>query len=444
MKPPDLSQRQFPPAAHPLLPQFSNRKTETGTIGSSGDIFSPQRGCTVLYVLVRLQQSTTIQLMLNGASGAPLSAPYPVPAGAVLRFPGVQLANNNRLSLLFSPSVAVTYEIVWITQFFPEWIVKDALLILPNAIKSTIVETTANLGNAGVFTGQWHDTNLDGTCYVNVNLFSNVGGGIAGFVLQESDDSSDANMTRTLLSLTTIAATLNTLSSTIRCRYWRVVYTNNTTPSTTLKITADTFSVPITQQFTAGTVSSAFGMADTVYVAPRALATSIGDNLTLSGGFSAPNTGSISPFNVGASFYGGAFSGSANATRVAWTKARTSTIFRRLKTAAAGPTALWTPGTGNKFRLLAFKIQITANASLAAGAVVDIALLDAAASLNLEHSVFIPTAAGTTIAGAYETGWIDTGYFGSLSALANNVLNVTLSTALATGSVNIVAAGTEE
>lgn len=125
-----------------------------------------------------------------------------------------------------------------------------------------------------------------------------------------------------------------------------------------------------------------------------------------------------------------------------WDRLRTPAIFKQATASASGSTALWTPAAGKHFRLLRFKIQLTADATLAVAARLTIALLDSATDLHLSHLVFVPTTALNTIQD-YESGWIDLGN-GILSAAVNNVLNINLSVALATGLVNVIACGTEE
>jgi hypothetical protein len=121
---------------------------------------------------------------------------------------------------------------------------------------------------------------------------------------------------------------------------------------------------------------------------------------------------------------------------------RTPFVFKTVQASASGSTAAWTPTSGKKFRLMRFKLVIPANSTVTSGGVVTIKFLDAAADLNVSHDVFIPGTAGTAL-GAYDSGWIDLGN-GQLSAAANNVLNVNLSSALATGAVRVIVCGTEE
>lgn len=119
-----------------------------------------------------------------------------------------------------------------------------------------------------------------------------------------------------------------------------------------------------------------------------------------------------------------------------------SVVVKSTTATASGGTAVWTPAAGKKFRLMGYQIQLTANAAVAAGAVVHIDLFDGATFLT-RHSFFVPTTAVTTTPGAYTTPWIDLGN-GFLSSAANNGLSITLSAALTSGEASIVASGSEE
>lgn len=125
-----------------------------------------------------------------------------------------------------------------------------------------------------------------------------------------------------------------------------------------------------------------------------------------------------------------------------WDRLRTPTTFKTVTATGSGDTALWTPTSGKKFRLLRYLIQVTGAATLASGADLDIVLRDATTALGLGHSLYVPTSAGTTL-GGWSTGWINLGN-GPLSAAANNVLNVNLSAALTAGKVRVTCCGTEE
>ena len=122
---------------------------------------------------------------------------------------------------------------------------------------------------------------------------------------------------------------------------------------------------------------------------------------------------------------------------------RTPNIYKTATATASGNTALWTPTSGKKFRLMRFKVDVTANASLAAGAIFTVGLQDATSDLGVSSDIYVPTTAVTTGMGGWTSGWIDLGN-GKLSSVANNVLNVNLSAALATGDVRVTACGIEE
>lgn len=122
--------------------------------------------------------------------------------------------------------------------------------------------------------------------------------------------------------------------------------------------------------------------------------------------------------------------------------ARTPYVFKTVQAAALGSTALWTPTVGTKFRLMRYRVDVTGNAASAGGAVVTVALLDAAAAIGLAHDIWCPAAA-LAATGLYTSGWIDLGN-GYPSALVNNILNVNLSAALTAGNVRVIACGTEE
>lgn len=126
-----------------------------------------------------------------------------------------------------------------------------------------------------------------------------------------------------------------------------------------------------------------------------------------------------------------------------WDRRRTATIFKTTTATASGDTALWTPTSGKKFRVLRYMVQITADASITAGAELDVVLRDATTPIGVGFSVYVPAAAVTTTVGQTGSGWItiDNGY---LSVAANNVLNLNLSAALVTGKIRCVVIGTEE
>lgn len=127
---------------------------------------------------------------------------------------------------------------------------------------------------------------------------------------------------------------------------------------------------------------------------------------------------------------------------VSWDRLRTPTTFKTVTATASGDTALWTPAAGKKFRLMRYIVHVTGGAAMASGGDLDIVLRDAASSLNLGHSLYVPASGGTAL-GGFSSGWINLGN-GPLSAAANNVLNVNLSAAITGGKVRVTCCGTEE
>jgi hypothetical protein len=172
-------------------------------------------------------------------------------------------------------------------------------------------------------------------------------------------------------------------------------------------------------------------------------ANSSGDNLTSNSNFPSASSPVAFPLLVASQLYGGAFSGTADTVRQGWSKARTPTVFKTVQATASGSTAVWTPGSGNKFRILKFRVQVTANAAMSSGGVLTISLLDSSSSMNLSTDVFVPASAGAAM-GGYDSGWMDLGSFGVLSSTANNALNASLSAALTSGNVRVLVAGVEE
>ena len=128
-----------------------------------------------------------------------------------------------------------------------------------------------------------------------------------------------------------------------------------------------------------------------------------------------------------------------------WDRPRTPNVFKTAQATASGNTALWTPTSGKKFRLMRLFVQVTANAYLDSGAgVLTVTFQDATTGINLAFDVYLPAASVSAPLGdAFASGWIDLGN-GVLSATANNVLNINLSGKVDAGNVRVTCCGTEE
>jgi hypothetical protein len=122
----------------------------------------------------------------------------------------------------------------------------------------------------------------------------------------------------------------------------------------------------------------------------------------------------------------------------AYDRVRIANVYHSVLATAAGNTTVWTPPAGEKFRLMGFTISVAG--TLAATGVELIQLTDSnGGTVISQHqaTVTITTPTGDTQIGA------DLGQ-GYLSAAANNVLAVNLSSAMLTGGVAVNVWGTEE
>lgn len=460
MKPRDLGIGPRPPHDGQTIPSFNrqNRVVSSNTQAGAGSftIFNPHGACTVQWIIAVTSAACTLQLLLNGQ---PYGAPLPLNAGAVVRFAGTFLANNELLGFSVSAATTVNFEVAWVKDFHRDILVTETAIISSGTVagissvnlvqqngvalsiptadapvgtetapvvrdifrKKQNLLTTTPLAANGVFTSPWFDTELTGTNYVIVTAVSNVPSTSSALFESEDQVNSRGASSSSGPSATTRYAGF------IRSRYWRVVYTNGASAQATFSLYATESSLPITNDaFNALT-------GEKVNVA-------IGSNLsTLLDGFSnnavfaqtaGGGTGGL--FAVLTTLYNG----------TSWDKTRTPSIFKQVSTAATGSTALWTPTAGKKFRLMRYRVIVTALAKAAVAADLVIDLLDAAATLGLKTLCTIPAAAaGNGLIS--DSGWIDLGN-GILSAAANNVLNLNLSFALTGGLVNVNACGTEE
>jgi hypothetical protein len=109
---------------------------------------------------------------------------------------------------------------------------------------------------------------------------------------------------------------------------------------------------------------------------------------------------------------------------------RTPNIFRGGQFSAAGQNTIWTPRTGNKFRLMKYKIEVGEDATLSGGpSPINLAFTEtipstaatgaSIANINLQqytHRLVVPASVLATSSNLYDSGLIDLGN----GALANN------------------------
>jgi hypothetical protein len=126
---------------------------------------------------------------------------------------------------------------------------------------------------------------------------------------------------------------------------------------------------------------------------------------------------------------------------------RTPAIFHNasVSATASGNTAVWTPTSGKKFRLMRF--QITAQGlSATAATLLTISFQDGSTGIGIgTYDVLLPAVANLVAGITTVSAWIDLGN-GYLSTAANNVLNANISATVtgATGTFRVNVCGTEE
>lgn len=117
---------------------------------------------------------------------------------------------------------------------------------------------------------------------------------------------------------------------------------------------------------------------------------------------------------------------------------RVANVFKTVAATASGNTAVWTPASGKKFRLMGWRLSVAG--TLAAAGTQVIQLRDGTTTVIARAGANVVQ----TLPGNDTQIGEDYGKLGQLSATADNVLNINLGTAMATGAVYIDAWGTEE
>jgi hypothetical protein len=122
---------------------------------------------------------------------------------------------------------------------------------------------------------------------------------------------------------------------------------------------------------------------------------------------------------------------------------RIPNVFKTAAVASSGDNSVWTPTSGKKFRLMGYQMSATTNITTSGGAVITAKIRDNATDIGLNWQFYAPSAAVTTVAGGFTTGWVWLGDSGYLSSAANQIAKVNLSAAT-TGSITVNMIGTEE
>lgn len=114
---------------------------------------------------------------------------------------------------------------------------------------------------------------------------------------------------------------------------------------------------------------------------------------------------------------------------------RYANLFATAQVSAAGSTALFTAPAGDYWRLLGYSLEVTDDATLAVAGEVIVSFLDVAAGIGISHALALPAAAVAGV-GSHPVMPLSMGN-GYRSAATGTALNVNLSTALATGVLNV-------
>lgn len=298
-------------------------------------------------------------------------------------------------------------------------------LTVDGQFTSTTVNVTANGATAAIDLGNYQTVVFQCTA---------VGTGTPTFAFQQSND--NVNWQAASMSPSSNPATFSNASTlslgvlwtgALFGRYFRFNVTSFGTGTWTLVVIGRSIASPAVQP---------------VYLSGQAASSNVSvQNSTLAvtslGGSAVGNADAGSVFSQTAAFGGLSFVYTG-----AWDRLRVPNIAKTATATASGNTAVWTPTSSKKFRLMRYRIDVSNAATLASGADLDITFQDASTGMPVGATLYVPASAGTAL-GSWTSGWCDLGQ-GILSASANNVLNVNLSAALTAGKVRVQVAGIEE
>lgn len=324
-------------------------------------------------------------------------------------------------------------------------------VIRPIQRKYTQTLTTTLLGSNAAFTSPWFDTNQSGAALVAIMWRADqIASSTPLPTIQGSNDTTNANFTISLavFSGSPGGAATWQMYAIVPTRYWRFVYTNGATAQGSFEVVATEMDIPPGFMFGANNGGTPGNGFNTLTPAVWQISSFGAGSVSMAANGSGATADNI---RADAILANTAFRPLGAAQMVlqsaagtqTWIEQRTPSTFKTAKATATGTTAVWTPTSGKKFRLMRFKIMITADAHQTSGGEVDFDLQDSSTSINVIHTVFIPTAAGTTLAGWYDSGWVDLGN-GILSTTANNVLNLVFTATGFVGAVRVITVGTEE
>lgn len=156
----------IPPASQTgqNLPSFrrSNRNVGSGagTTATPVIVFNPHGAASVRWILIQTSAACTLQLLLNQQ---PFSLPITVGAGAIIRFAGLFLANNEVLSISVTANSTLNFEVAWLKEIHPDTIVKDTAVIYAGS-------STGSNTNVDIFDSTGQALNSDGAGHLGVTV----------------------------------------------------------------------------------------------------------------------------------------------------------------------------------------------------------------------------------------------------------------------------------
>ena len=321
-----------------------------------------------------------------------------------------------------------------------------APVIRPIGRKQTQILTTTPLAGAGVFTSSWFDTNATGDVFVSAFAFTNAAANSStnGFIIQGTDDQSNASLTKTLALASVTGTALAQITAFISTQYWRVQYTNGATTQVggAFEITATSINYANDLFIQSPPNPTTFSQAVwTTSMPPNVLNPTVIDGRVAFQQTDVSNTVAGIPASLNMVSTGTA----------AGFFQRTPAVFKTasVPATASGNTAVWTPAAGKKFRLMKFQISGT-NLAATAVTTITISFVDGATGIAIgTYDVLLPAVATSTailVGGSVRISEVYDLGNGYLSLAANNVLsaNVSATVAGATGSFRYNVIGTEE
>jgi hypothetical protein len=326
-------------------------------------------------------------------------------------------------------------------------------VVRPIQRKYASVSTTALLPANGTYISPWIDTQGTGGVFLFGQSFCpNSGSAANGFLLQGSNDIGNPNFTAqiggTSNGLFVPLNVLGNIAAFCPYRFWRAAYTNNVTAQTSFELIVTECDIPPGITMGGSTYVNGWPtqwsipqITQTTGAAPNFIggATIVSPNtngfggVALDGGTtfesltSPQQNGNISIAVTPQLQINGAFSGGSVAQR-------TPNTWRGNQFSGSGSNTIWQPPSTKKSRLMKYKIEVAADATLTGGAApinlqfnqqlgtAGLSSLPLGTLFPYTHRLVVPGAAQSSFNG-WDSGWIDLGN-GGLGPAAGRALQM--------------------